>query len=109
MDTRVVLSTINAPSCAHCGRLIEGSGVVGPWQIRPCSRRECRDEAGGAWNLIVSVGALAFSIGLSRRLARAMEMQLMAEAGEKTVAQLAAAAGALWRGPRLDSDGTVAA
>lgn len=99
MTTRLAISTPAAATCAHCGNLMVGSGVMGPWQLRPCPNRSCRDAHDGAWNLIVRVGSLAISIALERRFAQALITHLADPPDPEELTRIAAAAGSMWRGP----------
>lgn len=99
MTTRLAISTPSAATCAHCGSLMVGSGVMGPWQLRPCPNRSCRDANEGAWNLIVRVGSLAISLALDRRFAQALASHLADVPDPEEIVRLASAAGAMWRGP----------
>ena len=90
------LSTISALVCAHCGRLLNQSGVIGDgYLIRPCSERQCRESADGAWNLIFRTRDVSFSIALPRLLAKTL---LEHVSGTASVAQVAASADRLWAG-----------
>lgn len=96
MKTMIAVSTPSSVSCAHCERLIFGSGVAGPWLLRPCSDRMCREENDGAWNLIVCIGSVAISMALSRRFAQALVQHLDGMEGRRSAAPVIAAAGS-WR------------
>lgn len=80
------------------------AGVVGPWALRTCSDRRCRESNDGGWNLITRVGDLAISIPLSKRVADQLSRHL-AQSQPLPIRSLAAAADLLWVGPIEEQDG----
>lgn len=99
MDTKVALSLAHAAVCAHCGNPLNQTGVVGSYLLLPCSRRTCRDEYDGAWNLLVRAGDVLFSIAVTRRLSQSLRLHLSRSAPPEDIRGLITASGALWKGP----------
>lgn len=96
-EARFAVAIASGAVCAHCGVTIRQGGVLGTYQVRPCSDTRCRETNDGAWNLIYRVGNLAFSTAIPRRFAQAI-VRHVSSIEQTELLTIMAAAGGLWHG-----------